>query len=89
MFGVEVKGEAVTIAMDLNGKESEEELLEQICRKAGVERSDIVLAWASPPCETYSRANWGNLSRGFNYRKLEPHSAIYLIRQAAQPRPLN
>ena len=68
VFGVETKGEAVTIyvAMDLNGKESEEELLEQICRKAGVERSDIVLAWASPPCETYSRANWSNLSRGFN-----------------------
>ena len=58
--------------MDLNGNESEEELLGQICKMVGVERSDIVLAWASPPCETYNRANWSNLSRGFNYRKLEP-----------------
>ena len=72
VFGVEMKGKAVTIAMDLIGKESEEELLEQICKKAGVECSGIVLAWASPPCKTYSRANWSNLSRGFNYRKLEP-----------------
>ena len=37
-----------------------------------MDRNGIVLAWASPPCETYSRANWSNLSRGFNYRKLEP-----------------
>ena len=29
------------------------------------------MAWASPPCETYSRANWSNLSRGFNHRLLE------------------
>ena len=72
VFGVEAQGKAVTLAMDLNGDDSEEELLNQICKEAGVDRSDIVLAWASPPCETYSRANWSNLSRGFNYRKLEP-----------------
>ena len=72
VFGVEMKGEAITIAMDLNGKESKEELPEKICNKACVERSEILLAWASPPCETYSRANWSNLSRGFNCRKLEP-----------------
>ena len=35
VFGVEVRGKAVTIAMDLNGKESEEELLEHICKNLG------------------------------------------------------
>ena len=71
VFGVEAEGRAVAIAMDLNGDESEEELLNRICKEAGVDRSDIVLAWASPPCESYSRANWSNLSRGFNHRKLK------------------
>jgi len=52
VFGVEAQGKAVTLAIDLNGNESEEELLNKICKEAGVDRSDIVLAWASPPCET-------------------------------------
>ena len=62
---------AVTIALDLNGTESPEELLEMICRKVGISRDDVVLTWASPPCETFSRANWSNLSRGNNHRKKE------------------
>ena len=53
-FGVEAQGKAIMLAMDLNGDESEEELLNQICKEAGVDCSSIVLAWASPPCETYS-----------------------------------
>jgi hypothetical protein len=60
------------VTLDLNGQESPQELLQLICSKAGVRQQDIVLAWASPPCETYIRANWSNLSRGFNYRRLEP-----------------
>ena len=63
---------AITIAMDLNGTETPEQMLDSICEKAGVLRQDIVFAWASPPCESYSRANWSNLSRGFNHRKPEP-----------------
>ena len=59
------------LAMDLNRDESEEELLNQICKEAGVDCNDVVLAWASPPCESHSRANWSNLSWGFNHRKLE------------------
>ena len=43
--------------------------MERICREAKVKREDIVLAWASPPCETYSRANWSNASRGNHYRE--------------------
>ena len=49
VFGVEAKGRAVTLAMNLNGDESGEELLNRICKEAGVSRGDIVLAWASPP----------------------------------------
>ena len=62
---------AITLKMDLNGEETPEELLEKICREAGISKEDIVLAWASPPCETFSRANWSNLSRGNNHRKKE------------------
>ena len=62
------ESQAVTIALDLNGDETPEELLDSICRKAGVRREDIVLAWASPPCETFSRANASNVSRGNHYR---------------------
>ena len=40
-----------------------------ICEKSTIDMQDIVLMWASPPCETYSRANWSNLSRGNNHRE--------------------
>ena len=68
VFAVQHGQQDVVLKMDLNGEETPEALLETICKKAGVERKDIVLAWASPPCETYSRANWSNLSRGNHYR---------------------
>ena len=60
------------MTLDLNGTESPAELLRLICTEAGVKQEDVVLAWASPPCETYSRATWSNLSRGFNHRMLAP-----------------
>ena len=61
---------AITVAMDMNGEESPQELLKKICDKAGVQEKDIVFAWASPPCETFSRANASNISRGHHYRML-------------------
>ena len=66
---VSKEGEATTIALDLAGKETPEELLRMICKAADIAQEDIVFAWASPPCETYSRANWSNLSRGNNHRQ--------------------
>ena len=42
-------GSAVTVALDLNGSETPDELLNVICRKAGINRNAIVLTWASPP----------------------------------------
>ena len=57
------------IQLDLNGEESIEDIVTEICNRAHIKREDVVLAWASPPCETYSRANWANLSRGHNHRQ--------------------
>ena len=67
--------QAVTLALDLNGEETPAELLNQICAKAGIAQDDIVLAWASPPCETFSRANAGNVSRGHHYRDAQSNYA--------------
>ena len=73
VFSVSTVGEKddVTLTIDINGEETPEQLIARICKEADIKREDIVLAWASPPCETYSRANWSNLSRGFNHRLLE------------------
>ena len=60
--------QAMTITLDLNGSETPQEMLNEICRRAGIRQEDIVLAWASPPCETFSRANASNVTRGNRYR---------------------
>ena len=44
------------------------EMLNEICRRAGIKQEAIVLARASPPCETFSRANASNVTRGNHYR---------------------
>jgi len=61
-------GKHCTITMDLNGEEDPEEVIKKICEEAKIQEEDIVLVWASPPCSTFSRANWTNLSRGNHYR---------------------
>ena len=43
--------------------------LEELCRRAGIDKQGRVFVWASPPCETYSVANWSNLTRMFHYRE--------------------
>ena len=65
------QGQSQTLIMDLNGRETPEEVLQLICNKANISKEDIELVWASPPCETFSKANWSNLTRGNNYRKPE------------------
>ena len=42
---------------------------EELCRRAGIDKGGRVFVWASPPCETYSVANWSNLARMFRYRE--------------------
>ena len=56
--GIHVVGTpSKTVAMNLNGTETADEVIDKICREADIRKEDIVLMWASPPCETYSRAN--------------------------------
>ena len=53
---------AVTAVLDLNGIVPPEELLDLICSKAEINKKEIVLTWASPPCKTFSSTNWPNPS---------------------------
>ena len=43
--------------------------LEELCRRAGIDKEVRVFVWASPPCGTYAVANWSNLTRMFHYRE--------------------
>ena len=66
------KENSTYVKMDLLqlGEQTGAEAFEKLCEAAGIDLDDAVFVWASPPCETYSRANWSNLSRGFHYRQL-------------------
>ena len=44
--------------------------LEELCRRAGIDTAGGVFVWATPPCETYSVANWSNWSRMLHYMKV-------------------
>lgn len=67
--GSDANSQATTLRIDLTGEESAQQLMDKICEAAGIEEDDIVLMWASPPCETFSRANWSNMSRGNHHRE--------------------
>ena len=54
--------------MELEGTEGAR-ALEELCRRAWIDTAGRVFVWASPPCETYSAANWSNTSRMFRYRE--------------------
>ena len=43
-------------------------LLQRICRALQFRPEDVLLVWASTPCETFSRADPSNISRGNHYR---------------------
>jgi len=69
-------GRHCTVTLDLNGKESAGEVIDKICEEAKIKKEDIVLVWASPPCSTFTRANWSNLSRGNNYRQKDSFEPV-------------
>ena len=56
-----------TIQIDLLSH-THEEILDTICEKAGVDVGDFLIAWASPPCRTFSPADYSNISRNHNFR---------------------
>ena len=43
-------------------------LLQHICKAAGVQPEEVLLVWASTPCETLSAADPSNSSRGNEHR---------------------
>ena len=61
----------ITLKMDINDGKTAQQTLKEICDRAGIKQEDIVVAWASPPCNTYSRANASNISRGNHYREAD------------------
>ena len=74
-----VSHRAITLQKDLLAY-SEDRIIEQVCRDAGVNISDVLFVNIAVPCETYSRANYANRGRrrkgvkgghGFNHRKLD------------------
>ena len=44
------------------------DIITHICNKLGIQPSQLLLDWASPPCRTLSRADGSNISRGNHYR---------------------
>jgi hypothetical protein len=43
-------------------------VVQQICDQAGIQMADVLLVWASTPCETYTTLDYTNSSRGNHYR---------------------
>ena len=59
--------EAVRIIMDLSDEEMDD-VLEAVCKAAGISREEVAAILSSPPCETYSHADATNITRDFFYR---------------------
>jgi len=58
---------AVTIQADLL-EFSAAGLLQKICDDASIDPKDLLIVWASPPCRTFSPADYSNISRNNNFR---------------------
>ena len=43
-------------------------MIREICIEAGILMDEVLLVWASPPCETYTCLDWTNIWRGCNAR---------------------
>ena len=43
-------------------------LVARVCASVGIDPAHVLLVWASTPCETFSRADASNISRGFHHR---------------------
>lgn len=43
-------------------------IVQQVCTELGIEMSEVAFVWASPPCETYTKLDWTNVTRGNEFR---------------------
>ena len=43
-------------------------VIQQVCDKLGIDINEVLFVWASPPCETYTRLDVTNASRGNEHR---------------------
>jgi len=43
-------------------------MVQRICRTIGMDPAQVLLVWASTPCETFSRADASNITRGHHHR---------------------
>ena len=60
-------GRVVSLKMDVM-KHGPAETWSRILTAAGVQWEELLLVWASPPCQTFSPADYSNISRGHAYR---------------------
>ena len=58
---------AVTLKMDLM-RWGPAEAWQRVLERAGLEWEDILVVWASPPCQTFSPADYSNITRGHAFR---------------------
>ena len=65
--GEAAKGRSVTLRGDLNTT-GVHQTWEAILRRAGFKWEDVLLIWASPPCQSFSPADYSNISRNNNFR---------------------
>jgi hypothetical protein len=70
---VAANGRILPIEADIHKLAMREDrsVVQQICDLAGIEMEDILLVWASPPCESYTSLDYTNSSRGNQYRDHE------------------
>jgi hypothetical protein len=63
-------GRVIPIEADIHklAMRLDESVVQQICVLAGIQMADILLVWASTPCETYTSLDYTNSSRGNYYR---------------------
>jgi len=44
------------------------QVIREVCEELGISLSQVLIVWASPPCETYTCLDWTNIWRGCNHR---------------------
>ena len=64
-------GRVIPIEVDVHklAMQPGESVVQQICTLAGIQMAEVLLVWASTPCETYTSLDYTHSSRGTHYRE--------------------